>query len=209
MPIAPSSYPSPHDFGVVVRWHKTCGQSTSNIYIFYQVGSSSSIISSAANLPADCINLGQGYMNFPPPKWVTDAADDALRSLLPNHYSHPKGRIRLRNAIKNFYEKSFNRDLDVETEILVTSGANQGSSSLVLQINQLFRPFIGQYSVFTAFLEHGDEVIMFEPFFDQYLPSVTFNGGTPVYVPLHPQTDAVTPNHSNWKIDFDELRYVV
>jgi hypothetical protein len=51
-------------------------------------------------------------------------------------------------------------------------------------------------------------VIMFEPFFDQYLPSVTFNGGTPVYVPLHPQTDAVTPNNSNWKIDFDELRYV-
>lgn len=67
--------------------------------------------------------------------------------------------------------------------------------------------FIGQYSVFTAFLEQGDEVIMFEPFFDQYLPSVTFNGGTPVYVPLHPQTDAVTPNNSNWTIDFDELRY--
>lgn len=147
-------------------------------------------------------------MNFPPPKWVTDAADDALRSLLPNHYSHPKGRIRLRNAIKNFYEKSFNRDLDVETEILVTSGANQGSSTLVLQIIQSFRLLTGQYSVFTAFLEHGDEVIMFEPFFDQYLPSVTFNGGTPVYVPLHPQKDAVTPNHSNWKIDFDELRYV-
>ncbi|KAG1863414.1 pyridoxal phosphate-dependent transferase [Suillus tomentosus] len=149
-------------------------------------------IYNAANLPADCINLGQGYMNFSPPKWVTDAADEALRSLLPNHYSHPKGRIRLRNAIKNFYEKSFNRVLDVETEILVTSGANQG-----------------QYSVFTAFLEQGDEVIMFEPFFDQYLPSVTFNGGTPVYVPLHPQTDAVTPNNSNWTIDFDELRRAI
>lgn len=65
-------------------------------------------------------------MNFPPPKWVTDAGDEALKSLLPNHYSHPKGRIRLRNAIKNFYQNSFNRDLDVETEILVTSGANQG-----------------------------------------------------------------------------------
>ncbi|KAG2146705.1 PLP-dependent transferase [Suillus clintonianus] len=149
-------------------------------------------IYNVANLPADCINLGQGYMNFPPPKWVTDAADEALKSLLPNHYSHPKGRIRLRNAIKNFYQKSFNRDLDVETEILVTSGANQG-----------------QYSVFTAFLEHGDEVIMFEPFFDQYLPSVTFNGGTPVYVPLHPHTDITTPNNSNWKIDFDELRRAI
>ncbi|KAH7887858.1 PLP-dependent transferase [Phlebopus sp. FC_14] len=146
-------------------------------------------IFNAANLPPDCINLGQGYMNFPPPLWVTDAADEALRSLLPNHYSHPKGRIRLRQAIKNFYEGSFNRSLDVETEILVTSGANEG-----------------QYSVFTAFLEQGDEVIMFEPFFDQYLPSVTFNGGKPVYVPLHPNLEGERPNSSEWRIDFDELR---
>ncbi|KAJ8595285.1 PLP-dependent transferase [Rhizopogon salebrosus TDB-379] len=149
-------------------------------------------IFNAVNLPADCINLGQGYMNFPPPKWVTDAGDEALKSLLPNHYSHPKGRIRLRNAIKNFYQNSFNRELDVETEIIVTSGANQG-----------------QYSVFTAFLEHGDEVIMFEPFFDQYLPSVTFNGGTPVYVPLHPHTDGLKPSSDDWKIDFDELRRAI
>jgi kynurenine aminotransferase len=146
-------------------------------------------IYNAANLPPDCINLGQGYMNFPPPSWVTDAADQALKQTLPNHYSHPKGRIRLRQAIKNFYEASFNRPLDVETEILVTSGANEG-----------------QYSVFTAFLEQGDEVIMFEPFFDQYLPSVTFNGGKPVYVPLHPNLDGDRPNSSEWRIDFDELR---
>ena len=81
---------------------------------------------SAANLPPDCINLGQGYMNFAPPKWVTDAADEALAAVASNHYSHPKGRLRLRQAIKNFYEPSFNRSLDVETEILVTSGANEG-----------------------------------------------------------------------------------
>lgn len=65
----------------------------------------------------------------------------------------------------------------------------------------------GQYSVFTAFLEYGDEVIMFEPFFDQYLPSVTFNGGKPIYVPLHPPgatTDKPTSN--DWTIDIEELR---
>lgn len=49
---------------------------------------------------------------------------------------------------------------------------------------------------------------MFEPFFDQYLPSVTFNGGKPVYVPLHPNLDGEKPNSSEWKIDFDELRCV-
>lgn len=81
---------------------------------------------SAANLPADCINLGQGYMNFPPPQWVKDAADEALNTTVANHYSHPKGRIRLRQAIKKRYDKILNRDLDVETEIQVTSGANEG-----------------------------------------------------------------------------------
>ena len=48
---------------------------------------------------------------------------------------------------------------------------------------------------------------MFEPFFDQYLPSVTFNGGKPVYVPLHPPKDSKLKSSScEWAIDFDELR---
>ncbi|KAF4602206.1 hypothetical protein EYR40_005410 [Pleurotus pulmonarius] len=150
-------------------------------------------IFNALNLPADCINLGQGYMNFPPPAWVTEAAEEALRTVAPNHYSHPKGRIRLREAIKKFYGPQLGRELDVESEILVTSGANEG-----------------QYSVFTAFLEQGDEVIMFEPFFDQYLPSVTFNGGKPVYVPLHPPAhDISKPTSNDWTIDIAELRRAV
>ncbi|KAH9482394.1 putative aminotransferase C6B12.04c [Psilocybe cubensis] len=140
-------------------------------------------IFSAVNLPADCINLGQGYMNFAPPKWVTDAAEVALNTVAPNHYSHPRGRIRLREAIKAFYGPQFNRNLDVESEILVTSGANE---------------------------EQGDEVIMFEPFFDQYLPSVTFNGGKPVYVPLHPPKDSlIKPTSNDWTIDVDELRRAI
>lgn len=65
-------------------------------------------------------------MNFSPPSWVTDAAITALHTVEANHYSHPKGRIRLRQAIKKFYEADFKRDLDVESEILVTSGANEG-----------------------------------------------------------------------------------
>jgi kynurenine aminotransferase len=48
---------------------------------------------------------------------------------------------------------------------------------------------------------------MFEPFFDQYLPSVTFNGGKPVYVPLHaPSRDITKPTSNDWTIDFEELR---
>lgn len=131
-------------------------------------------------------------MNFGPPTWVTQAAEKALNEVSPNHYSHPKGRIRLREAIKKHYSSDFGRELNVETEILVTSGANEG-----------------EYSILTAFLEQGDEVIMFEPFFDQYLASIIFNGGSPVYVPLHPQTAGkAKPTGHDWLIDFDELRFV-
>jgi kynurenine aminotransferase len=67
--------------------------------------------------------------------------------------------------------------------------------------------FTGQYSVFVAFLEQGDEVIMFEPFFDQYLPSITFNGGKPVYVPLHPPKGSIKkPTSDDWTIDVEEVR---
>jgi hypothetical protein len=72
-------------------------------------------------------------MNFSPPRWVTEAAEEALRSVAANHYSHPKGRIRLREALKTFYDPLFNRELDVDSEILVTSGANEGTSFSVFQ----------------------------------------------------------------------------
>ncbi|KAK7049629.1 arylformamidase [Paramarasmius palmivorus] len=150
-------------------------------------------IFNVANLPSDCINLGQGYMNFAPPRWVTEAAEKALNEVMCNHYSHPKGRLRLREAIKKVYGPQFNRDLNVETEMVVTSGANEG-----------------QYAMWTAFLEPGDEVIMFEPFFDQYLPSVVFNSGKPVYVPLHPPKNSTSKSTSDdWTIDVEELRRAI
>ncbi|EJU06486.1 PLP-dependent transferase [Dacryopinax primogenitus] len=157
-------------------------------------------IYNALALPADCVNLGQGYMNFPPPAYVKDAAVEALNTTAGNHYSHPKGRPRLRKAISDFYSEQFTnlegRKLDPETEILVTSGAN-----------------MGMYSVWAAFLDPGDEVILFEPYFDQYLASVTFNAGKPVYVPLHPPA-GYEPSHgpsaaSEWTINIPELRAAI
>lgn len=65
-------------------------------------------------------------MNFAPPAWIREAAEEALRTVPANHYSHPKGRLRLREALKKHYEPDFGRSLDAETEILVTSGANEG-----------------------------------------------------------------------------------
>lgn len=65
-------------------------------------------------------------MNFAPPQWVKDAASDALGTVAANHYSHPRGRTRLREAIKNYYDPLFDRSLNVNTEIIVSSGANEG-----------------------------------------------------------------------------------
>ena len=79
----------------------------------------------------DWINLGQRYF----PSWIIDATGQVLKQTLPNRHSHPKGRIHLRQTIKNFYEASFKRSLDVETEIIVTSGANEGAVFDTLSAN--------------------------------------------------------------------------
>lgn len=115
-------------------WRWTCGQSTSETPASSCIAmccdsDAGCCLTSAANLPSDCINLGQGYMNFPPPNWVKEAAAEALSQTASNHYSHPKGRIRLREAIREYYSPLFHnlgRPLDVDDEILVSSGANEG-----------------------------------------------------------------------------------
>jgi aspartate/methionine/tyrosine aminotransferase len=85
-------------------------------------------------------------MNFGPPEWVKNGASIALQDISANHYSHPKRRIRLREAIRDFYGPAFQRELDADTEILVTSGANEGRpqfsksptrNSNLLQVNTL------------------------------------------------------------------------
>ena len=76
-------------------------------------------------------------MNFPPPPWAREAAEEALRSTEGNHYSPAKGRPRLRRALKEFYGTQFGKELDPETEILVTSGANEGKYTLVLSSSRL------------------------------------------------------------------------
>lgn len=66
------------------------------------------------------------------------------------------------------------------------------------------------YAFEAAFLRPGEEVIMFEPFFDQYLCNTTFNGGVPVYVPMTPPpASSLTPSSSEWKVDIGKLRAAI
>ncbi|KAK3828839.1 MAG: pyridoxal phosphate-dependent transferase [Benniella sp.] len=140
-------------------------------------------------LECQAVNLGQGFMNFSPPEFVTEAAREAVLRNDCNQYSHPKGRPRLRNALAKSYSPLFNRQLDPETEIVVTAGANEGI-----------------FSVFAGYLDQGSEVILMEPFFDQYISNITMNGGVPVYCPIRPKGDTSKDMAaSEWKIDIEEL----
>jgi len=148
------------------------------------------------HVPKDSLNLGQGFMDWPPPEYIQKAASEAIQGgAAGNHYSIPRGQLSLRKALAKRLSPSFNlpnnRSLDPNTEILITSGAN-----------------VGMYSFLAAFLDEGDEVLVPAPHFDQYISSITFHGGKPVYVPFRPPKEASHQNVSSadWKLDIEELR---
>jgi kynurenine aminotransferase len=84
--------------------------------------------------------------------------------------------------------------LNPDTEVTITTGANEG-----------------MLSAFMGFLEQGDEVIVFEPFFDQYISNIEMPGGKVVYVPLHPPKDGATKttSASEWSLDLKELEAAI
>ncbi|EWC48700.1 putative aminotransferase C6B12.04c [Drechslerella stenobrocha 248] len=137
------------------------------------------------------INLGQGFFGYNPPKFVLDAAKQALDRVDCNQYSPTKGRPRLKKALADAYSPFFGRELDPESEITITTGANEG-----------------MLSAFMAFVEQGDEVIVFEPYFDQYISNIEMAGGKVVYVNLVPpeRGHVETRPSSEWKVDFEMLQ---
>eukprot|EP00568_Trieres_chinensis_P006254 CAMPEP_0183309594 /NCGR_PEP_ID=MMETSP0160_2-20130417/25433_1 /TAXON_ID=2839 ORGANISM="Odontella Sinensis, Strain Grunow 1884" /NCGR_SAMPLE_ID=MMETSP0160_2 /ASSEMBLY_ACC=CAM_ASM_000250 /LENGTH=474 /DNA_ID=CAMNT_0025473649 /DNA_START=211 /DNA_END=1632 /DNA_ORIENTATION=- len=117
----------------------------------------------------DIANLGQGFPDWLPPKFAVDslveAATDAAQS--PHQYTRTAGHPNLVKQLAKRYSVHLGRDVDPMAEVSVTIGASQ---ALYLSLQTLVKP--------------GDEVILFEPFFDLYVNQVKLAGGTPVYVPL-------------------------
>ncbi|KXX82313.1 putative kynurenine--oxoglutarate transaminase BNA3 [Madurella mycetomatis] len=148
----------------------------------------------AASPKQPIINMGQGFFGYNPPDFILNAAKEALNRVECNQYSPTKGRPRLKKAISEAYAPHWGRRLDPETEITITTGANEG-----------------MLSAFMAFIEPGDEVIIFEPFFDQYISNIEMPGGKIVYVPMHPPKNGGVKTHSagEWTIDFDELEQAI
>jgi len=112
------------------------------------------------------INLAQGFPNFPAPDVLKEAAAKAIRDDI-NQYAITWGAKRLRNALAAKYADWYRLDVDPETDITVTCGATEAMASALL-----------------ALINPGDEVIVFEPFYENYGPDAILCGAVPVYVPL-------------------------
>jgi aspartate/methionine/tyrosine aminotransferase len=114
----------------------------------------------------DAINLAQGFPNFPCPDVLKEAAAKALRDDI-NQYAITWGAKRFRDALARKYADWYGMAVDPETEITVTCGATEAMASTVL-----------------AVVDPGDEVIVFEPFYENYGPDAILCGAHPVFVPM-------------------------
>ena len=80
----------------------------------------------AASPKQPIVNMGQGFFGYNPPPFIINAAKDALDRVDCNQYSPTKGRPRLKKAIADAYAPFWGRNLDPETEVTITTGANEG-----------------------------------------------------------------------------------
>jgi aminotransferase len=114
------------------------------------------------------INLAQGFPNFPAPDLLKEAAARAIHDDI-NQYAITWGAQRLRDALARKYHAWYRLEVDPEREITVTCGATEGMIATLL-----------------AVVNPGDEVIVFEPFYENYGPDTILADARPVYVPLEP-----------------------
>lgn len=114
------------------------------------------------------INLAQGFPNFPAPDLLKEAAVQAIRDDI-NQYAITWGSRRLREAVARKYAGWYGMQLDPDTEITVTCGATEAMVATML-----------------ALVDPGEEVIVFEPFYENYGPDAILCDAKPVYVPLFP-----------------------
>ncbi len=133
-------------------------------------GFGTSVFTEMSRLAAEhrAVNLGQGFPDFAGPDFVKDAAIEAIRADL-NQYAVSHGTPRLRRAIAETWRRAYGREVDPETEVSVGSGATEVILDAILGL-----------------VNPGDEVILFEPFYDSYLPDVLMAGAIPRFVTLQP-----------------------
>ena len=128
----------------------------------------------------DAVNLAQGFPDFPCPPELKEAAKAAIDADI-NQYAITWGARDFREAIAAKTARSYpDWQVDPETDLTVTCGATEGMIAAML-----------------ALVDPGEEVIVFEPFYENYGPDAILSGAIPRYVTLH---------EPDWRIDADELR---
>lgn len=131
------------------------------------------------SLAHGAVNLSQGYPDFAAPDVIKAAASQAIADDI-NQYTITWGSKPFRNAICSYYRHFYDVEIDPERELTVCCGATEGMMSAML-----------------ALLNEGDEVIVFEPFYENYWPDSQLCGAVCKYVTLQPPT---------WIFDHEELR---
>ena len=127
----------------------------------------------------NAINLGQGFPDFKMSPALTSLVDKAMEDG-NNQYVHMNGLPALRDRLAEKVNKLYQNPVNANDEITVTPG--------------------GTYAIYTAFttiLNKGDEVIIFEPAYDSYIPNIEINGGRVIPIPLQ---------YPHYSIDWDHVK---
>ena len=122
------------------------------------------------------INLGQGIPDFTISPQLIELVFKAMKDG-HNQYAHRNGLLSLRNEIAEKINLLYNCNVNPNTEITITPGATYAI-----------------YTAITTILGPGDEVIVFEPAYDSYVPNIVVNGARPILIPCQ---------HPEYKIDWD------
>jgi len=143
------------------------------------VGTTIFTVMSALAAKHNAINLGQGFPDFPMNPQLTALVNEAMQAN-QNQYVHMCGLPLLRERLAEKVNSSYQCNINPDTEITITPG--------------------GTYAIYTAFttiLSPGDEVIVFEPAYDSYIPNIELNGGIAIRIPLQ---------HPTYEIPWDLVR---
>ena len=130
------------------------------------------------------INLAQGFPDFPAPAEIKRAAQEAIAAEI-NQYAITWGAKSLRQAIAAKMRKCQGLEIDPEAEITVCCGSTEAMIASLLAITNA-----------------GDEIVVFEPFYENYGPDAILSGARPRFVRLHPPAEAA----GEWGFDERELR---
>jgi methionine transaminase len=141
------------------------------------VGTTIFTVMSSLAVQHNAINLGQGFPDFAMSEELVALVNKAMRNG-HNQYVHAAGLPALRQSIAHKIESLYTTIVNPDTEITITPG---GTYAI--------------YTALTAALQPGDEVILFEPAYDSYIPNIEINGAIPIRIPL------TFPDYSiNWEL---------